>query len=690
MDEELPIRANAPSRAVFLSYASQDIEAAERISAALRSAGVEVWFDQSNLRGGDAWDQAIRKQIKTCGLFLPIISRNTHDRDEGYFRLEWKLAVDRCHLMAADKAFLLPVVIDDTPNDDERVPERFREVQWTRLRDGVTPVAFVESVRGLLSGEPAVGPSKTASAAARASAAPTSPRLFPTAWWRSKAALWVSSAVVVVAFGYFVANRLVTLKPDAKIGTASPAAGNPPVSPFNPPPHSIAVLPFVNISGDKEQDYFSDGLTEELLNSLAAIDELQVAARTSAFSFKGKDTDIGTIARKLNVGAVLEGSVRRSSHTVRITAQLINAVTGFHLWSKTYDRELGDVLTLETQIATAVADALKVTLLADTATKIELGGTRNPAAFDAYLHATKATDALSRENYLSAVAAYTEAIRLDPNYALAFAGRSFVQSLYASQYASRSEIRRYFERALADAHEAIALAPELADGHAALGFYLANGALDLKQARNELERARALAPGSAHILETGGLIAIMTGRTESGIADLQHAIKLDPLNANSYHVLGFGSYLAHRYEDARSANAEAISLDPELLRAYQYVGLSDYQLGKFEAARATCEARPNYWGTQWCLALTYEKLGRHIDAQGAVSKIQAMNGDTAAYQYAAIYAQWGDTSKALEWLETAMRLRDPGFSYIRTDPLMDPLRKEPRYKAIERELNAPD
>ncbi len=145
--------------------------------------------------------------------------------------------------------------------------------------------------------------------------------------------------------------------------------------------------PFVNISGDKEQDYFSDGLTEELLNSLAAINDLQVAARTSAFSFKGKDTDIGTIACKLNVGGVLEGSVRRSSHTVRITAQLINAVTGFHLWSKTYDRELGDVLTLETQIATAVADALKVTLLADTAAKIELGGTRNPAAFDANLHA---------------------------------------------------------------------------------------------------------------------------------------------------------------------------------------------------------------------------------------------------------------------------------------------------------------
>ena len=690
MEGESPTQTGIRSGAVFLSYASQDAEAAQRVCAALRSAGVEVWFDQSELRGGDAWDQSIRRQIKTCALFLPIISRNTHDRDEGYFRLEWKLAVDRCHLMAADKAFLLPVVIDDTLEGDERVPERFREVQWTRLPDGVAPAAFVERVQRLLPGEPVLGRVQTASAATRASAASTTREPFLTSW-RSKAALLVPIALALVAVSYLMVNRLAPSKRGAEAGAvASPAAQSAPASAFNPPPHSIAVLPFVNISGDKEQDYFSDGLTEELLNSLAAINELQVAARTSAFSFKGKDTDIGTIARKLNVGAVLEGSVRRSSHTVRITAQLINAVTGFHLWSKTYDRELGDVLKLQSEIATAVADSLKVTLLADTATKIELGGTRNAAAFDAYLHATKATDAGGREDLLSAAAAFAEAIRLDPNYALALAGRSFVHSLYASQYARRSEVRQYFDRARADAHQAIALAPGLAEGHAALGFYLANGALDLTQARDELERARALSPGSAHILGISGLIAIQTGRTEAGLADLQRAVRLDPLNAVSYHVLGFGSYLARRYEEARAANAEAISLDPDLLRAYEFGGLSDYQLGNLEAARATCEARPNYWGTQWCLALTYEKLGRHADAQGAIAKMQAMVGDTAAYQYATIYAQWGDTPKALEWLERAMRLRDPGFSYIRRDPLMDPLRKELRYQAIEREVKFPD
>src|SRR4029077_6317389 len=228
---------------------------------------------------------------------------------------------------------------------------------------------------------------------------------------RSKPVLLAAVAVVVLAaLGYILANKLWIPKHATSETDAS--AGAPPTA-FAPPLHSIAVLPFVNLSGDKEQEYFSDGLTEELLNSRAQINELQVAARTSAFSFKGKDTDIGTIARKLNVGAVLEGSVRRSANTIRITAQLINAVTGFHLWSKTYDRDLGDVLKLQTEIATAVASALKVALLSDVAGKVELGGTRNPAAFDAYLRGAKVYSAYRDSKDLpAAIAAYTEAIRL--------------------------------------------------------------------------------------------------------------------------------------------------------------------------------------------------------------------------------------------------------------------------------------
>jgi TolB-like protein len=672
------------SHAVFLSYASQDSEPAQRICEALRAAGIEVFLDQSELRGGDVWDQKIRREIHDCALFIPIISANTASRHEGYFRLEWDLADQRTHMMARSRVFVVPVCLDTTTEVAADVPESFRRVQWTRLPGGDTPKAFVERIERLLS--PELSPSSAVPGAAAAIREPV------RASGKSKPVLALSAVVVFAALAYWAADRFwVSRHSGTSAGdTASRATAEPAAVAFTPPPHSIAVLPFVNISGDKEQEYFSDGLTEELLNSLAAINELQVAARTSAFSFKGKDTDIGTIARKLNVGAVLEGSVRRSSHTVRITAQLIDAVTGFHLWSKTYDRDLGDVLKLQTEIATAVADALKVTLLANPATKIELGGTRNSAAFDAYLHATRASDAGGGENYLIAAAAYTEAIHLDPNYALAFAGRSFVHSLYAAQSAGRAVVRQYFDKALADAHQAIALAPELAEGHLALGFYLANGALDLKQAFDEFERARALGHGGATILRVSGVFAIMAGRTEAGLADLRRAATLDPLGALTHHLLGFGLYLAHRYEEARASNAEAIRLDPDLMRAYVYGGLTEYQLGNLAAARATCEARPNYWGTQWCLALTYQKLRRQADAQAEVAKIQATLGDASAYQYSTIYAQWGDTPKALHWLESALRLRDPGLSLLRSDPLMDPLRNEPRYQAVERDLKFPE
>jgi TolB-like protein/lipoprotein NlpI len=675
------------SHAVFLSYASQDAQAAQKICEALRAAGIEVWFDQSELRGGDAWDTSIRKQIKTCVLFVPVISHTTHDRDEGYFRLEWKLAVDRSHLMASDRPFLLPVVIDDTRDDDERVPERFREVQWTRLPGGVTPAVFVERVRRLLAGEPAQ-PTGTPSASS-GPAAPSMPKPV-LALWRPKAALLVTITVLVLALGYLVANRLVPSKRGADVGAApKPEAQSAPARDFNPPPHSIAVLPFVNLSGDKEQEYFSDGLTEELLNSLAEINELQVAARTSSFSFK-EHPDIATVAHKLNVGAVLEGSVRRSAHTIRITVQLINAVTGFHLWSKTYDRDLGDVLKLQTEIATAVAEALKVTLLSDTSAKIELGGTRNPAAFDAYLRGAKVF--VSRhevEDLSAAIASYTEAIRLDPHYALAMAGRSIALSYGAAQAATPAAAREGFDKAHADARQAVALAPDLAQAHLALATVLELGTLDFTRASAAYERALALAPGNAQVLRISGLFAAYMGHIDAGLAAARRAVVLDPLARDSHSLLGRALYAARRYEEAVVALSEGISLYPGDKALYTYRGLTYYGLGDLQSARASCETKQDYLGNQWCLAVTYDKLGRHADAEAELAKLKASMGDVMAYQYAAIYAQRGDNPKALEWLETALRLRDPGLEQLKTDPLMDPLRKEARFQAVMRELKFP-
>ena len=668
------------SHAVFLSYASQDAEAAQKICEALRAAGIEVWFDQSELRGGDVWDQTIRKQIKACALFIPVISGHTHERREGYFRLEWKLAVDRSNLISATQAFLVPVVIDDTREDDEEVPERIRDIHWTRLPGGETPRAFVERLGRLLSGELSQEPIRTASEAARVSAAPMIRKPLQV-YWRSKAALLATIAVLVVALSYLVANRLELSKRVAEGASATA---------FAPPSHSIAVLPFVNLSGDKEQEYFSDGLTEELLNSLAEINELQVAARTSAFSFKGKDTDIGTIARKLNVGAILEGSVRRSANTVRITAQLINAVTGFHLWSKTYDRDLGDVLKLQTEIATAVGDALKVTLLGDVAAKIELGGTHNPAAFDAYLRAAKAFQSRHQDKEIpTAIVAYTEAIRLDPNFALAFSGRSIALTTYAGNEATGAAVREGYEKAETDARQAVALAPGLAEGHLALANVFETGTLDFARAGDEYEQALALAPGNAQVLRLSGTFAAYMGHFDTGVAAAHRAVVLDPLDRRSHSALGRALYAARRYREAAAAHAEAISLNPDFQSAYGERGLAFYAVGDLERARATCETKRDDWGSQQCLAVVYEKLGRHADAGAELAKMKAALGDALAFQYATIYAQWGDRAKALEWLDIAMRLRDPGLENLKTEPFFDPLRKEPRFKAIERELKFP-
>jgi len=675
-----------PSHAVFLSYASQDAPAAQTICEALRNAGIEVWFDQSELRGGDVWDQKIRREIRDCALFIPVISANTASRHEGYFRLEWDLADQRTHMMARNRVFIVPVSPDATPDAGADVPESFQRVQWTRLPDGETSAAFVERVQRLLSPELATtarAPMSAQSGAVGVLRAPVQ------AAWSPKRGLLAAFALVVVgAVAYFAIEKLWAWKPAVSSPTV---AASPATASFNPPPHSIAVLPFVNMSGDKEQEYFSDGLTEEVLNSLAEINELQVAARTSSFSFQGEHPDIGTVARKLNVASVLEGSVRRSGHTVRITAQLVNAVTGFHLWSKTYDRDLSDVLKLQTEIATAVASALKVTLLGDEAARIELGGTRNPAAFDAYLRAEKArtTSATGTDQFPAAITEFTEAITLDPKYALAYAGRSVAYTDYAVEVATGATIREYLDKAQADARHAILLAPELAEGYMALGSFLA-GSLDFTQASPAYKRALALAPGNAEVLRLSSDFLNYMGQFDESIAAARRAVVLDPLNRRSHNVLAIALYSARRYQEAITVFGDSISLDPVYKATYGFRGLAYYGVGDLANARESCEAKPDNWVTQWCLAIVYDKLGRHADAEGQLAELKAALGDASAYEYATIYAQWRNRTKALEWLDTAMRLRDPGLVSLKTDPLMDPLRTEPRFQAVMRELKFPN
>jgi TolB-like protein/tetratricopeptide (TPR) repeat protein len=678
-----------PSHAVFLSYASQDAQAAQRIAEALRAAGIQVFLDKSELRGGDAWDQRIRQEIHDCALFIPIVSQQTQQRLEGYFRHEWKLAIERAHHMAEQKPFLVPVVVDDTRDHDALVPDAFRAVQWTRLPNGETPPEFVARIKRLLAPESPTTARLSADGSSGASPTPpTTGRPSPL-----QRALPIAVAVLVLAaLAYLLVNKPWISKSAAPppAYNAASSSGAPPDA-FSPPPHSIAVLPFVNMSGDTSQEYFSDGLTEEILDSLSRLNELHVAARTSAFSFKGKDADIGMVARRLNVGAVLEGSVRRSSNTVRVTAQLIDAVTGFHLWSQTYDRDLGDVLRLQTEIATAVAGALKVTLLGDVAARTELGGTHNPAAFDAYLRGMSVAGNYRDDNDLVvAIASYTEAIKLDPGYALAYAGRSMARRQHLDEFGTVAHEGEEMLRA--DAMKAIDLAPDLAEGHLALAQWLDSFQHDFIKASAEYDRAVTLAPGSAHALRFYALFLAFMGRGEAGVSAARRAVTLDPLGALTRRILGRTLFYSHRYVEAIAALDETTRLDPTDPWAAGVRGLAYYLMSDLTRARGSCEVPSQHYEVRVCRAIVYRGLGRRPAAEAELAAIAAISGnpDDYAYQFAEIHAQWGNTARALEWLETDVRVRGTGLKNVRGDPLLDPLRADPRFQAIERKLKFPN
>jgi TolB-like protein/DNA-binding winged helix-turn-helix (wHTH) protein/Tfp pilus assembly protein PilF len=457
---------------------------------------------------------------------------------------------------------------------------------------------------------------------------------------------------------------------------------------FVPPPHSVAVLSFVNMSGDPKEDYFADGLAEELSNSLARIRQLQVAARTSSFSFKGKAVDIPTVGRKLNVGAVLEGSVRKAGERVRITAQLINSITGFHLWSQTYDRDLRDVFALQSEIAAAVSGALKITLLADQQEQLAPGSTRNPQAFDAYLRGRYGESIQDEAGLRSALAALDEAIALDPQYAQALAFRADVVSQIANMYVTDSQEReRLFAEARANVEKAVALAPDSALAFATLGEVLTATSDDYSAADAAYRRSVALEPGSAEILHSYASYAATFGRPDA-LTAARRAVNLDPLDVGAHANLGVVLYYAHRHEEAAAAFREATRLGNNRMNI-NWMGVNELAAGRAQSALKYCEHDLNFWYDQLCLAMVYHKLGRQSDAATMLEKMMAAQGDGAAYQYAEVYATWGDIPRALHWLRRAVELKDGGLLAIKTDPFLDPLRNTPEFKAILAQLNLP-
>jgi len=449
---------------------------------------------------------------------------------------------------------------------------------------------------------------------------------------------------------------------------------------------SVAVLPFVNISGDPDNEYFSDGLTEELLNVLTNIKDLKVAARTSSFHFKGQTGDISEIARQLGVSSILEGSVRQSKTRIRITTQLISAADGYHLWSETFDRVLDDIFAVQDEIASAVAKALKVKLLGEDGDRPISGGTRNKEAFNAYLlgehHRIRGDD---EEAVRAALSAYRKAIDLDPNYAKAYVGLANSWGrMAANSFVSYQEGTGHMEDAV---NKAIELAPNLADAYVAKMFLLMSFKRDLLAAQTAISKALELNPGSADVQMEYARIRCYRGYADESIAAARKARDLDPVSVFANHFLGHILYFSRRYEEAIPALRHTLEMNPQYPKPHYFIAMSLFWQGNVEAAWEEIQQEPLDWMRWTGSSVILHRLGRIEEAEANFANLSAdEEQEFATIQRADTYAQWGNLDMAFRNLDLAVEYGDPGLSQLHVDPFLDPIRDDPRYIEMVRSL----
>ncbi len=502
---------------------------------------------------------------------------------------------------------------------------------------------------------------------------------------RSLAWQWPAAGFALLAFLLMaiLAGRREAPVPGPQAGTAAP--------PFDPPPHSVAVLAFTNLSGAPSQDYLSDGLSEELIESLSQIRQVQVTARTSSFFFKGKTATIKDIALALNVAAVVEGSVRRQGNHLRIEVRLTDARTGFQLWSRPFDSDLGDMLKVEADIAAQVADGLQVKLAAGRAPDGNTGGTANARALDAFLHGVQSIRHETVQSYRDALASFQAAIDADHDFALAYAGKAdaLVEIANVEDVPDPATDGWMYSASLSAAERSVQLASGSGLTHAALSNILANS-LDLRRAWVEADQAQLLDPGNSTVNLIFSGVAISVGRIDSAMQAARRVVELDPLREDGWVNLGQQFRIARDFDSAFKAyqHAQTVAGTETPLIAYERA-LAYITMGNPERA-LDISLSGSDWMRLECRAIAQHALGRPQDAKQTFAALVRQDGNNFNYVYAEIYAQWGETVEALVWLAKARKLHDSGLANIKIDPMMDPLRNEPGFKAIEASLSFPD
>jgi TolB-like protein/tetratricopeptide (TPR) repeat protein len=669
------------AKAVFLSYASEDSAAAARLAGCLRAGGIEVWLDTSELRSGDAWDQKIRKQIRDCALFLPIISATTQERDEGYFRREWRQAVDRSHDMATRTAFLVPIVIDDTNERSAEVPDEFLKIQWTRLPNGQATAAFVERLHALLEAKsartdslhPGILPSVVLPAAP--------PPAKPIEQGKRRIALLAlfAAALVLGGFGWQQFKRHET-ENSQLVSTAASSATSPAPAAAE---QSVVVLPFVNESSDKEQEYFADGLTDTMIDLLSQVRNLRVPARSSSFFFKDKNEELSAIAAKLHVTHVLEGTVRKAGGRLRVSAELIRADTGDRAWSQVYDRDSKDIFKVQDEISTAVVAALKLKLVS-AATNSKVRGTSNPEAYNRFLIGRHfMTELPTTDYYRRASLALRESLALDPAYADANALLVLADAYLAESTGDAAGLTR----AIADGERLPLSHPDHGPSYRIRGAIRDSFEWNWSGAQADYERALELDPADGDAYYDESLTLQSRGRFREAIEAAQKAAALEPLDLSNLGILAQAQLALRDFEGAEQTVKRIAGIDPR--SEWRPLALSQMLLlqGRYGESLATCPNIPTDRRRLVCTAQAQFSLGHHAEANQALADLRKIDIGGNLVNVADVYAWFGDADQAFAVLDHAVAARESDLASILGRRSMDSLHIDPRWNALLKKIN---
>lgn len=685
------------ARSVFISYASADVDVAEAVCAALEQDGIRCWIAPRDVAPGEFYADAIVHGIDSAQVLVLVLSENAGTSPHVLREVE-RASSKRLHVISLriDTA-PLPAALEYFLNTS----------QWLDASSGQALRALpklVEAV-GRQVARPAVPerPRATNTGALATADAQLPGRGARGARSRVSRAAGVTAAIVTT-LGVLVAATIWFPKHEAATRHVVPPQSAAPAAPVIPE-KSVAVLPFLDMSEKKDQEYFSDGLSEELIDLLTKIPDMRVPARTSSFYFKGKSEDIPTIAKRLMVANVLEGSVRRSGDRLRVTAQLVRADNGYHVWSQTYDRRVGDVFKVQDDIAAAVVKALRVSLLGADSPRV--APTANSEAYTLYLQAASLAKSGTSDASLEAYGDLQEALRLDPKFALAWAA---LAGLYTDDNVAWGEVfpphqhdadshdlattkfalgaNRKASAAHDAASRALALAPNNAEVHRISAHVLLQFDFDWAAADAELKRARELDPGSALILEESATLAVTMGHLDQALEYGNTATTLDPLGRANW-TLGAAYHRLGELDKAEAAYRRLIELHPTLGGAHFRYALVLLSQHKPQAALEQMNRDATHY-REAGIPLALDALGRRAEADSALAMAERDWGSGMAYQISYVYAERGDAAGAVSWLERAYRQQDGGLLSLTYDPMLVGISADPRFKALLRKLRLPE